>query len=120
MKKILVIDDEHDILKLLRRILENAGYCVTMTDNGKDAEKLLEKELFHLVITDIIMPEKEGMEMIFFIRKHCPETKIIAISGGGKLSPDSYLTIAHTAGADTVIQKPFENSELLREVKQLL
>ncbi len=121
MKQILVIDDEPDILRLIRKILEQAGaYSVTTANNGKEAEMILEKKKFDLVITDIIMPEIEGMELIFSIRKRFPTTKIIAISGGGKLSPEGYLTIASTAGANAVLQKPFETHELLHEVETLI
>lgn len=120
MKKILIIDDEPDILLLLQRVLENAGYSVRTAENGRQAEEILQKNHFHVVITDIIMPEVEGMELIFYLKKHAPQTRIIGISGGGKLSPDSYLTIALSAGADTVLQKPFDNAELLEKVKQLL
>ncbi len=121
MKQILIIDDEPDILRLIRKILENqGGYSVTTVEKGKKAEEMIETTKFDLVITDIIMPEIEGMEIIFFLKKHSPATKILAISGGGKLSPDGYLTIASTAGAHSVLQKPFETQELLREVEQLL
>ncbi len=120
MKTILLIDDETDILLLLQRILENAGYNVMTAENGKIADRLLALHSFDLVITDIIMPEKDGMEVIFQLRQTSPGIKIIAISGGGKLAPEGYLKMAEIAGANAIIQKPFESSDLITVVDDLL
>lgn len=120
MKTILLIDDETDILQLLQRILENSGYNVLTAENGKIADRLLDKHSFDLVITDIIMPDKDGMEVIFQLKQTSPGIKIIAISGGGKLAPEGYLKMAEIAGADAIIQKPFESSDLLQVVNNLL
>ena len=120
MKTILLIDDETDILQLLQRILENSGYNVLTAENGKIADRLLDKHSFYLVITDIIMPDKDGMEVIFQLKQTSPGIKIIAISGGGKLAPEGYLKMAEIAGADAIIQKPFESGDLLQVVNNLL
>ena len=120
MKKILVIDDEPDILKLISKILEKAGYKVMTAENGRLADKLLNEYLFDLVITDIVMPQKEGLEIIFQLRENSPDTKILAISGGGKIEPAEYLDTARATGAHAIVKKPFEISHLLKKVEQLL
>ncbi len=85
MAKILVLDDEPSILLMIKKMLEKAGHEVEIALNGKEGMKLFEKNRPDLLITDIIMPEKEGLETIFELRKSCPELKIIAISGGGRI-----------------------------------
>ena len=120
MKKILVIDDEPDILKLISKILEKAGYKVMTAENGRLADKLFNEYLFDLVITDIVMPQKEGLEIILQLRENSPDTKILAISGGGKIEPAEYLDAARSAGAHAIVKKPFEISHLLNKVEQLL
>lgn len=120
MKQILVIDDEPEILKLIGRVLENAGYKVMTAENGRLADKLFDKHLFDLVITDIIMPQKEGLEIILQLKKNSPDTKILAISGGGKIKPAEYLGTAQATGAHAIVKKPFKISHLVEKVGQLL
>lgn len=120
MKRILVIDDEHNILLMLKKMLEKEGYEVDLALNGKDGLDLLNRISFDLVITDIIMPEMEGLETIASLRKKFPDLKIIAISGGGRVSAESYLNSAKLLGAATIIQKPFERTELVGAVHALL
>ncbi|RLB31609.1 MAG: response regulator, partial [Deltaproteobacteria bacterium] len=81
MKKILVIDDDEQIRHILRRFLERAGYEVLEASNGQEGMALYRKEGPELVITDIIMPKKEGMETIMDMKGEFPKAKIIAISG---------------------------------------
>jgi DNA-binding response OmpR family regulator len=120
MAKILVLDDEPSILMMIRKMLEKAGYEVSTALNGKEGMKLFEKEKPDLVITDIIMPEKEGLETIFELRRTHPELKIIAISGGGRISPDGYLPGAKLLGANMIFQKPLVQKEFLAGVASLL
>ncbi|MCD4768937.1 MAG: response regulator [Bacteroidales bacterium] len=120
MHKILVIDDEREILLMLKKMLERAGYLVDLALNGKEGMELLENDNFSLIITDIIMPEKEGLEIILEIRKRHPNIKIIAISGGGRLSPEGYLESARHLGASKVFQKPFTQKEIISAVNDLL
>ena len=120
MHKILIIDDEHEILLMLKKMLERAGYLVDLALDGKDGMELLGKDNFSLIITDIIMPEKEGLEIILEIRKTYPDIKIIAISGGGRLSPEGYLESARHMGASRVFQKPFTQKEIIGAVNDLL
>ena len=120
MAKIVVFDDELSILLMLKKMLEKAGHEVDMALNGRDGMELIKKNLPDLLITDIIMPEKEGLETILEIKKKYPELKIIAISGGGRIGPEGYLPTAKHFGADMVFSKPLVQKEFLQAVSLLL
>ena len=120
MAKILVIDDEPSILLMIKKMLEKAGHEVDMAINGKEGMQIFEKNKADLLITDIIMPEKEGLETIVEMRKNYPDLKIIAISGGGRISADGYLPGAKLLGANMVFQKPLVQKEFLEAVSFLL
>lgn len=120
MAKILVLDDEPSILLMIKKMLEKAGHQVDIALNGKEGMRLFEKDKPDLVVTDIIMPEKEGLETIFELRRLHPDLKIIAISGGGRISPDGYLPGAKLLGADKVFPKPLDQKEFLSAVSELL
>jgi len=120
MARILVIDDEPYILLMLKKMLEKDGHEVDMALNGMEGIKLFEKNRFDLLITDIIMPEKEGLEIIMELKKENPGLKIIAISGGGRLQPEGLLRCAQHFGASKVFQKPFKQSDLKESVSELL
>jgi two-component system response regulator (stage 0 sporulation protein F) len=120
MAKILVFDDEPSILLMLKKMLERAGHEVDMALNGSDGLELFEKNKPDLLITDIIMPQKEGLEIIIELRKKHPDLKIIAISGGGRIGPDGYLPSAKHFGADLVFQKPLVQKEFIEAVAILL
>lgn len=120
MASVLVVDDEPSIRELLRHILERDGHLVTEAENGRKAVRALRDGGVDLVITDIIMPEQEGMETIAEIRRLRPEVKIIAISGGGlRLSMD-FLPMAERLGADLTIEKPFKPASIAAAVAELL
>ena len=120
MAKIFVFDDEPAILFMIKKMLEKAGHEVDIALNGKEGTELFEKKMPDLLITDIIMPDKEGLETIFELRKKYPELKIIAISGGGRIGPEGYLPGAKLLGADMVFQKPLDQKEFLQAVSLLL
>ena len=129
MGSILIIDDEEDIRDALQMILESAGYQVQVASNGAEAIELHRKEPADVIITDIIMPEKDGVSTIKVIRQESPGIRIIAISGGGgrpisympdAISTSAYLAAAKQAGADLTITKPFEREELIEAVDSLL
>ncbi|MGD0582178.1 MAG: response regulator [Bacteroidales bacterium] len=120
MGKILVIDDEPSIVLMIKKMLEKAGHEVDMALNGLEGIELFEKYKPDLVISDIIMPQKEGLETIMMLRKNYPELKIIAISGGGRIGPEGYLPTAKLLGADMVFQKPLVQKEFLEAVAKLL
>ena len=116
MRKILVVDDEKPCLSLLQWHLQRNGYEVLTAMNGDEALKVLEKHSVDLVITDIIMPGKDGLETIRDIRKRWPTLKVIAISGGGMCGTGLYTTLSLKLGAALVMNKPFTSEELLQAV----
>ncbi len=121
MARILVIDDEAQVRIMLRKILEMEGYQTADAPNGKIGMELCREEFFDVVITDIIMPEKEGIEVVGELLENFPETKIIVISGGSRnLNANNLLVSAKKIGAHCVMSKPFEIDDLLNEIRQLL
>ena len=120
MARILVIEDDKDIRDLLKDILEGEGYHVIMAADGNAGSKLCREETVDLVITDILMPGKDGIETIIELQSHCPEVRILAMSGGGRVSPANYLESAELLGAITTLTKPFDRRELLTEVTKAL
>jgi CheY-like chemotaxis protein len=120
MAKILVIDDEPSILLMVKKMLEKAGHEVDLALNGRDGIELFERNRPDLLITDIIMPEKEGLETILELKKKYPDQKIIAISGGGRIGPEGYLPSAKHFGANMVFQKPLIQKEFIEAVALLL
>jgi PAS domain S-box-containing protein len=120
MKKILVIDDEPQIRKMFRQILSEKGYTIIEACDGNEGIKQYRENQPDLVITDLVMPEKEGIETIIALRKEFPEAKIIAISGGGRNHPDAYLHFAKTLGAERTFSKPLDWPELTEAVRELL
>ena len=120
MKRILIIDDDDQFLSMLRQMLERNGYRIVEASNGKEGIKLYRENPTDLIITDLIMPEKEGIESIIELRQDFPDVKIIAISGGGRINPNQYLSMAKTFGANYTFAKPFERKELLHAVGELL
>lgn len=120
MKQILIIDDEPEIRSMLKKMLEREGFDVIVASDGKEGMELFEKNPVDLVITDIIMPEKEGIETIQALKKGYPDIPIIAMSGGGKISPDGYLHMAKLIGAQATFEKPINKKTLLNIVKKTL
>jgi DNA-binding response OmpR family regulator len=130
MPSVLIIDDEAEVSDALRRVLERAGFTVTTSLASRDGVAAFERDPADIVITDVIMPKMHGIAVIQAIRAHRPETRIIAISGGGHFGPleyqpeaittSAYLAAAMQAGADAVLTKPFDKSELLDTVRHLL
>jgi YesN/AraC family two-component response regulator len=120
MAQILIIDDDPQILDMLGQTLEREGYEVVRASNGKEGIKINRETPVDLIITDIIMPEKEGIETIFELKKDFPYIKIIAISGGGQIEPEDYLYIAKKIGVHRTFVKPISREELLKAVSELL
>ena len=118
--RILIVDDDVQIRNMLRQMLELEGYEVMDAPDGKEALRLYLENPIDLIITDIIMPEKEGIEIIMELRRQFPDVKIIAISGGGRLDPAQYLRIAKSAGVQYAFAKPVEREELFKAVRELL
>jgi len=120
MALILLIDDDSKIREVLQQILEHAGHEVMEASDGKEGLSLYRKRPPDLVVTDIVMPKKDGLETITDLRIEFPGSKIIAISGGGRLDPKLYLELAEGFGADHLLTKPFGHEELLEAVQDLL
>ncbi|MCJ7594452.1 MAG: response regulator [Desulfobacterales bacterium] len=120
MARILVIDDEEQIRTMLRQVLQDAGYEVDDASNGVEGIKRYNENPADLIITDMIMPRKEGMETILDLRLDYPSVKVIAISGGGRLGPQPYLEIAEGLGAVRVFTKPFRIEDLLMAIRNLI
>lgn len=118
---ILVIDDEADILQLITAMLGAEGYeVITAVDGDRGIELLREHDQVELVITDLIMPNKEGIETIMEMRVIRPGLKVLAMSGGGRGSAGTYLSTAKNIGATATLAKPFRKKELLDAVSDLL
>ena len=120
MAHILIIDDEEELRATLRHMLEHDGHQVTEAANGAEGLRHYERESPDLIITDIIMPEKEGVETILALQRADPDLPIIAISGGGRLSATDFLSMAKKLGARQTLSKPFRRSELLAVVQTCL
>ena len=116
--KILLIDDDQRIRDLFQMWLEREGYSVILAENGRDGVIMQRKDPADLVICDLIMPVQEGIETITQFRNEFPDTGIIAISGGGKIGPDSYLNVAEHLGAWKVFTKPVDMKKLIETIQQ--
>ncbi len=101
-------------------MLEQAGHTVTFAADGAAGGRCLTQQAFDLVITDLLMPEMDGMEFITNMRRKYPATRIVAMSGGGHITSASYLKLARGLGAHSVLEKPFSQEKLLATVAELL
>lgn len=117
--QVLVIDDDELVRETLEMLLLDAGYGVTSASDGRRGLAELEKKTPDFVVTDIYMPEKEGIETIVDIRRTYPDIKIIAISGGADVGSMPVLQLAEMVGADRVLKKPFMPSEIVEAIESL-
>lgn len=115
--KILIIDDDVRIRELFRMWLEREGFDVLDAENGREGVKLQRRSPADILICDLIMPVQEGIETITQFRDEFPDTGIIAISGGGKIGPHSYLTVAEQLGAWKVFTKPVDMPTLIKTIR---
>jgi len=121
MANILVVDDQKDVRNILKEFLTIDTHKVDLADNGKAALKLADVNGYDLVITDIVMPEKDGLEVITGVKRLFPHVKIIAISGGAvRLNKENLLIMAKALGADRVLAKPLDFFMLQVAVNELL
>lgn len=120
MALILVIDDAATVRHLVRRILADATHSVIEAQDGEVGLALFEKQRPAIVITDLFMPNREGIETIQHIRRLSPAAKIVAMSTSGSAGGEFYLGAARKLGADAVLAKPFEPAQLLETVDRLL
>lgn len=119
-KRILIIDDEPTALDLLRRILEMNGYEVLAAENGQEGLELFQQHPCDLVITDMVMPVKDGLQTILDLRSKVPDLPVIAISGGGTISKERYLAVAGYLDRVITIAKPFAIEDITEAVENLL
>ena len=120
MAHIILIEDCNHLRGTLKKTLEYEGHEVFEAQDGKAGEKLYREGCPELVITDIIMPNKDGIETIIELRRDFPGIKILAISGGGRIGSENYLDMAKSLGAHGILAKPFKQKDLLESVGKLL
>lgn len=120
MPGILIVEDEKDLREMLKISLIRRKFTVYEAENGKDAINHFKPSITDLVVTDIIMPDEDGLKVIIKLRELKPTIKIIAISGGGKAGPGSYLNLAKALGADAIFSKPFSINDLTTKIEELL
>ena len=120
MSRILLVDDDCQVRSMLKLTLERAGHEVTEAEDGNQAVRKYNAETIDLVITDIVMPEKEGIETIMELRGINPKVNIIAISGGGRINPDDYLNWARRFGVEYTFTKPVKRDLLREAIEDLL
>jgi len=119
-KKILLVDDEEAIRKMVRTILGEDLYEIYEASNGLEAQVQLGKQAFDLVLTDVIMPDCDGIELVMAVRRKQPGLKVIVMSGGGRVRAGHYLELAGKLGAARVFEKPFDTAALRRTVQEML
>ena len=120
MAKILIIDDMEPIRESLNMILSGDGHELDEAENGDKGIEMVEANTYDLVITDILMPEKDGTELLMHLKSNGHEMPVIAISGGGSFVPGDYALKLAENYADAILQKPFSKSDLLQAVNKLL
>lgn len=120
MARILVIDDEESVRDALVMLLEHEGHEIDSAVNGEIGLKKFQENPFDLVVTDIVMPDKEGIETIKDLRAISPDVRIIAISGGGRTGNTGFLDVALRLGADSAMLKPFNRGHFLHIVRDCL
>jgi CheY-like chemotaxis protein len=120
MPRILLIDDDPLMRRAMIAPLERHGHQIAEAGDGLAGLVAYKETVFDLVITDIIMPDMEGLETVLALRKFSPKVKIIAMSAGGKGNADDYLELAKRFGAHRTLRKPFTSEELISTVEAVL
>jgi DNA-binding NtrC family response regulator len=117
---ILIIEDDPGVRRVLIHTLQLAGHDVHAVDNGRDGLRAVAERAPAIVVTDIVMPDSDGLEVIRLLKTDHPNVAIIAISGGGMICRTTYLELAHLLGAQVTLQKPVLPSDLVFAVNELL
>jgi len=120
MACILIVEDDRDLREMLKTSLLKRKFIVLEASNGKEALARFKPAMTDLVITDLIMPDEDGLKVIMKIKEIKPSIKVIAISGGGKAGPGNYLNLAKALGADEIFSKPFSVHDLFNKIDELL
>ncbi len=121
-RSILVVDDDMALRQLVQRTLEGAGHKVACAGNGREASRAMAaaKSPYDLVVTDLLMPERDGLELIDELRHQYPLVRVIAMSGGGRVAREEYLRMAKGLGAHALLNKPFNPEQLLSAAEKVL
>lgn len=117
--KILIVDDNLDYLHMLTDFLTDNDYIVEQCSDSKEAQDKFSDFMPDIVLTDVIMPDVDGIELLLSLRSINPEIRVIVMSGGNSGYADTYLHMANKLGANVILNKPFDLSELLSQVKAL-
>jgi len=120
MATVLIVDDDDQVRRVLVRTLESGGHETVAASNGREALALAGQRSFDCVVTDILMPDIEGLETITRLREICPKVPIIAMSGGGRIDGQLCLELASSLGATSTLQKPIWRDDLLTAVEAAL
>ncbi|MCK5581399.1 MAG: response regulator [Candidatus Omnitrophica bacterium] len=120
MAQILIIEDDTDFRDILKELMEYQNYDVIVASDGDEGFKMFLDNPTPLVITDIFMPNREGMDLIFKFEQDFPDTKIIVISGGGVVAGDYLKAASMVPNVKAAFEKPFDMDELLQAVKEVL
>jgi CheY-like chemotaxis protein len=120
MPGVLIVEDDKELREMLKLSLIRSKFTVLEAGNGKEAISHFKPTITDLVVTDLIMPEEDGLKVIIKLKELKPSIKIIAISGGGKAGPGSYLNLAKALGADAIFSKPFSIADLVGKIEDLL
>ena len=120
MQSILLVDDDEQVRQVLKEFLEIAGYQVRAVNDGKEASRLLTSWTPDLLLTDIVMPGKEGLELISELRRDHPEVPVIAMSGAPGEGSALYLKVAGALGAVRQLDKPISGEQLLQSVGEII
>jgi CheY-like chemotaxis protein len=119
LRRLLVVDDNEDMRQSMKRLLEHLGYEVRVASNGRHALEMQREAASDVLISDIFMPDTDGLETIKQFREAFPGMKIIAMSGGGASLEADYLSTASVVGADAILRKPFSKESLLKALEDL-
>ena len=117
---LLVVDDDANIRQIMRLLLEAAGYRVLCAADGREAMQLIEAQAFDLILTDMLMPGSDGLELLSAMKKSRSTVRVLVMSGGGMIGVADYLKVAKKLGAHGVLEKPFTGETLLATVAGLL
>ncbi|MDH5230605.1 MAG: response regulator [Gammaproteobacteria bacterium] len=120
MAKVLIVDDEESIRGFVKQVVEMQGHEAKEAENGRIAADLYENFQADLVITDLIMPEMDGLELIVHVKKKYPSVKIIAMSGRAALDTRHYLEFANRFGANKILEKPVDMDTLINTIAEVL
>ena len=120
MAGILIVEDDNELREMISMLLTRRKFTVMEASSGKEAIVRFKPSITDLLITDLIMPEEDGLKVIMKLRELKPSLKVIAISGGGKAGPGSYLNLAKALGADVIYSKPFSLNDMAMKIDELL